>query len=102
NDAGFTETCKTIDLNTGITLQEINNINLFPNPAVDFVTVELPEIMDNLTVKLYNTAGQLVTTDINITSPTSLTINTHLLAAGSYTILVHNSTKFGSISFVKQ
>ena len=102
NDAGFTETCKTIDLNTGITLQEIKNINLYPNPAIDFVTVELPENMDNLVAKLYNTTGQQVASDITITSPTSLIINTQSLAAGTYTILVHNSTQFGSISFVKQ
>jgi hypothetical protein len=51
NDAGFTETCKAIDLNTGITLQEIKNINLYPNPAIDFVTVELPENMGQFSRK---------------------------------------------------
>ncbi|MEE2931541.1 MAG: M12 family metallo-peptidase [Bacteroidota bacterium] len=37
-----------------------NNINIFPNPFVDYVTIKLPMIHNNITLSLYDVLGQMV------------------------------------------
>ncbi|MGB4931279.1 MAG: PKD domain-containing protein [Chitinophagales bacterium] len=102
NDIGFDQTCKTIDLSTGIELQEIIAINLYPNPAATSVTLSLPQNIDEPVVTVYNAVGQEIQISFNTYNANTLVLDIQNLPAGTYVILVHNSSIFGTVNFVKQ
>ena len=41
-------------------VQFINEVNVFPNPASNYVTIELPDLKTSFDLSIYNMAGQLV------------------------------------------
>ena len=44
----------------GIEEKPIDNIDIYPNPAQDFVSVELPKNISKAQLAIYNLTGQLV------------------------------------------
>jgi Secretion system C-terminal sorting domain len=48
--------CKTV----GLEEFDIKNIKLYPNPAQDFVSIDIPAIYQNPQLSIYNLTGQLV------------------------------------------
>ncbi|UPT66590.1 MAG: T9SS type A sorting domain-containing protein [Sphingobacteriales bacterium JAD_PAG50586_3] len=82
-----TKSCSVV-FEKNITVTVCNNqpvIKIYPNPAHDFVTINLQNVdLDNSMVSMYNAVGQLVYKD-TITN-NQFSINTTGLAGGLYTL----------------
>lgn len=79
-------------LTTGVQVPDLAaSVMIYPNPASDNVTIELPSLNENIVVKIMNPIGQIVY-DQNITSTagskTVKQINTAALAKGVYTVTI--------------
>jgi len=48
------------NLVTGVNKVSSYNFNLYPNPAKDFITIEIPEMTDNLSLSICNSSGREV------------------------------------------
>ncbi len=53
--ASFSENC-----NYGIENNQLTSVSLYPNPATDFITIELDETFNNAKVEILNALGQVV------------------------------------------
>ncbi|WP_162126547.1 T9SS type A sorting domain-containing protein [Flavobacterium phycosphaerae] len=79
-----------------------DNVKLYPNPANDFVTIniseglELPDSFD-----IYNAMGQLVN-HTKVGSSTDLTANTSGLSKGVYFIKINKETATKTLPFIKK
>lgn len=45
---------------SGIELTEVHGIRIFPNPFKGYFEVSIPEIWENMTLKIYNISGQMI------------------------------------------
>ncbi|MBN2891960.1 MAG: T9SS type A sorting domain-containing protein [Bacteroidales bacterium] len=72
------------------------NINVYPNPATDFVTVENVE---GATISVYNTLGSLVETIVADGNTTTIDMANY--AAGTYILKVASESGVGSAKIVK-
>lgn len=85
-----------INIITGVEPAFINQIRVYPNPANDEVTIELPSVlMQQLPVKLFDTYGREVYTSTFGTGVRTKTIATKNLTAGIYMLQVNS--KEGSL-----
>jgi len=75
---------KTVDFNT---LKA--TVNLFPNPVVDYVTVDFTEIVD-ASFTIYNLAGQIVRQNSSI-AQNQIIIETNDLESGQYSIRIQTT-----------
>ncbi len=99
---------KTTDLDNSIIYSEIKsvdystkfeNINIFPNPCVNELNVNLP--IDNpADVHIFNLSGQIIYTATNVSG--LYTIRTDNLSAGVYIITIHNNNTSQNMKFVKR
>ena len=64
------------------------SIRVYPNPAVDWVTVEFPLVNAALTVELYDATGRLIWQQIAASNGRSLAIPVGNCAAGKYVLRV--------------
>ncbi len=75
------------DFFTTLSVQEneiFNNLVLYPNPAKNMTMVNFGANLTNVTTKIYNLLGKVVT-NVNVTTTTTnLTLNLNSLAAGTY------------------
>ncbi|MCL9808894.1 T9SS type A sorting domain-containing protein [Flavobacterium luminosum] len=88
---------RVYDLTTALGSDDfvLERFAVYPNPAIDFVTIQL---QDNLTlerVNIYNSLGQLVKTD------SQHTINISTLAKGTYYFEVHTNQGKATRAVVK-
>jgi PKD repeat protein len=80
----------------GIQTSELSSrVNVYPNPASDYVSVELPAMNETIKLKILNTIGQMVydqevSPSANASSVKQ--INTAGFAKGVYTIVVETGT----------
>ena len=74
---------------------EFNDFKIYPNPANEFTTIELPVYITSGTIKIYDTLGRVVST--KKISTTDNSISTSDFSKGSYLIVVRtdygNATK---------
>lgn len=78
----------------GIDETELNNlIQVFPNPANNFVTIQLPALSKKATIIISNQIGETILKDE--TSNQSEILNIEQFANGVYTISIQ--TEFGSV-----
>jgi hypothetical protein len=72
---------------------EANDIQLYPNPASNEVTIDLGGIEDQtISVKCVNTLGQVVYENESASQDATLKINTASFAEGLYYVTLNNST----------
>ena len=76
------------------------DFDIFPNPAKDDVTIQLPLEQNNVTLQFYDYIGKLVATK-NITNVKN-TFSVSDLASGVYILKVVSGTKIGTQKFVKK
>ena len=72
------------------------NLNIFPNPTMDLITIQLDETSDfteNLNVKIFDFLGNEVLNQRVSTSNNSCQINLNSLISGTYFIKVGNTVK---------
>lgn len=72
-------------------------ITIYPNPSSDFITIELPRVLRNEKVKIFNSLGQLIQ-ETQITSH-SEKLNISKLAIGLYYLVIDD---YKAIKFVKK
>jgi hypothetical protein len=71
---------------------EANDIQLYPNPASNEVTIDLGGIEDQtISVKCMNTLGQVVYENEGVSQDATLKINTASFAEGLYYVTLNNS-----------
>jgi hypothetical protein len=74
--------------------------NISPNPAIDRITVQLPEIEKIQSLSMYNAVGQLVRT-LNLPSGKEVSVSIGDLKEGIYFISIGTETEILTKSFVK-
>lgn len=75
--------CKKV----GIDEEQANDITIYPNPASENITISAPKTYNNLTVKVFNMAGALVSS-ITLKSAQKANIAIAQLAGGLYIVQV--------------
>ncbi|BAV05333.1 hypothetical protein FLA_1340 [Filimonas lacunae] len=75
-------------------------LQIYPNPATDRITVQLPVVQNNALVRVYNASGQLVKS-ARIQSSTTI-IGLEQLPAGIYYVQVSNGKQVKTEKIVKQ
>jgi hypothetical protein len=76
-------------------LNEIKDMNLYPNPAKDYITIDFPELLKkDYNWKLISIAGITVKEDIIHTGEQSLKINNYDLPSGVYIFMVYNGNVY--------
>lgn len=91
------------DENTKVSVNDVaanNNIKIYPNPAVNTLTVNLNDDVANANIDIYNTAGQTVYTAAMQGNTQNIDITN--LAPGMYYLSVSNDNSRGLQKFVKQ
>ncbi|HXC06576.1 MAG TPA: PKD-like domain-containing protein [Bacteroidia bacterium] len=85
----------------GITELELNNaISVFPNPAMDQVTVQIGTETKDLTIRIYNMVGQVVYQSTVTNQKTVIDVSP--FAKGVYTIEVANTSAKGFKKLIVQ
>ena len=72
-------------------------INLFPNPAQEYITIESSEEIENL--QIVNMSGSIVKSMTHVNSSVEIDISD--LAPGAYSVLVRTGMKVNSTKLIK-
>lgn len=76
--------------------EETNSVKAYPNPAKDFLTIDLSEIIDKETsIKIYNSLGQIIFEEKKAESE-KIAITTSFLGKGIYFIQIKEKNKVSS------
>ena len=71
------------------TLLEKNKVTLYPNPATDFLNVEISNTeLKNVTIKMYNIIGNVVNTEIEVLEDHKYFIKLKDLPPGYYLLAI--------------
>jgi photosystem II stability/assembly factor-like uncharacterized protein len=92
----------TFEGSNGVTESLLNSghLNIYPNPANDFVNIDLPELAGENRVSLFNIEGQKLLEQSLSQQKTKITI--HNLPAGIYVIRVINGNNIATKKLVKE
>lgn len=72
-------------------LQTVSDVKFFPNPVVDDINfVFTVSDLKNLSLKLFDTAGRNIFSEVGSASGTNLSFNLEQLPTGSYLLLLTN------------
>ncbi|MFK7756707.1 MAG: T9SS type A sorting domain-containing protein [Flavobacteriales bacterium] len=80
-------------------LTKNHNLHIFPNPALDYIYISIPENELIKEVCIYNAEGKLVLLKTNLFSNDNIEVNTSVLKNGVYSIVTESddNTYFGKI-----
>nr|MCU4177760.1 T9SS type A sorting domain-containing protein [Marinilabiliaceae bacterium N1Y90] len=78
----------------------VNSIKLYPNPAIDFINVELGAVETTVVISVINSNGAIVSQIESVENTTRLDVNE--LASGVYFINVSGEGISQTIKFVKK
>jgi hypothetical protein len=91
----------THDCATGVSNLSKETINVFPNPASDVINVSMEQGVNNGTIELFNSFGQVVfSKSLNTSSNNNIKINTENLNVGLYFVKLTSGTDSFSSSVV--
>ena len=76
------------------------NFRMYPNPALDRVTIQLPSGSEIAEVEFYDNIGRLTLTQQITKIKNEISVNN--LSRGVYVIKVLSDNKIGSEKFIKQ
>ena len=93
-------TVNSIPTNIAPTLNTLNNVELFPNPANDLLTIRINNNADNSEIKIYDVLGRIKLLATTKTPETTLSIN-HL-EKGAYFIDIKNGVSTITKKFIKE
>jgi len=85
---------------TGISEISEKGIQLYPNPSTDYISFELPEKINPVSIELYNMRGQMIFHEPCYESPNR--INISQLSSGEYFALVTVNQKKTILIFTKK
>lgn len=76
---------------TGIESNAEEMVGVFPNPASDYINIDLKENNENISaIKIYNTRGQMVYTDVISFTNSLIRIPLNSLAEGNYYLTMYS------------
>jgi len=91
----------TLSQPVGITSNEVfSGVTISPNPAEDFVTVNLSEVATTSTITIVNSVGEAVMSS-NATAGASVDLNIANLPAGNYFVRISDGVATKTIKFIK-
>ena len=79
----------------------MESISAYPNPAVDYLTIDAATLTESYSVEIYNAEGKVVR-NLNGVSGESYRIDIHDLPTGIYYARCSASNSYQTIRFVKQ
>jgi len=100
NGCTDTSACHNIVL-TGIGELNQNNINIYPNPTNNLITVELTQLFENLTVELLSIDGKIVKQQ-TINNSQKFTLDLSNQSKGIYFLKVNASNTINQFKIIKQ
>lgn len=99
---GCTDTSSCVNV-TGVSIGELlsnNNINMYPNPVSDILTIELKDNMQDVTLNITNISGQLIYNNSTILNNKEV-INLSNLSSGVYFINLTTNGISKHLKFIK-
>lgn len=97
-----TSACITIN-NVSISELSFGNVEVFPNPTADFVKITLDGSAESINLNIYDVAGKLVHSELNLAPMTKLIeLNFSDFDNGTYLIKINGSGDDISIPIVKK
>ncbi|MBC8173065.1 MAG: PKD domain-containing protein [Chitinophagales bacterium] len=89
NGGGIGTECKIIIiLEDGVNELLSNTLNIYPNPANEFIIISSDADMSNVTFEVYDVLGKKVSADILVSSAHELQMNIENIAAGNYVLKI--------------
>ena len=76
------------------------SLNVYPNPAANYITVESNSIAEDQTISVYNIQGQLITQQKILQAKTNIDISA--FEKGIYVVKVNNAKGLEVRKFVKE
>lgn len=98
NGSGFTLSWETDSATSGIDDVSAGAVIIYPNPATDMITIQLPDIMHPASVVLYDIAGRPVRQMLGVS--TSCNISVSNLPRGVYLVKCFDDTHVYTRKFV--
>jgi hypothetical protein len=89
-----------VGLVLGVSEVERLDFDMYPNPAVEELTIQLPSGSNNASVEFYNAIGSLALT--KKVSQGDNRINVEGLSSGVYFVKVHTDDRVGTKKFIKK
>ena len=80
--------------------EQLSNINVYPNPAIDIVFIKLNNLVENNTISIFSTQGQIVFQEI--LQKGEIILHLGKLSSGLYIMKIENSEKTEYIKFIKE
>ena len=90
----------TVGLSLGVSEVERLDFDMYPNPAVEELTIQLLSGSNNVSVEFYNAIGSLALT--KKVSQGDNRINVEGLSSGVYFVKVHTDDRVGTKKFIKK
>lgn len=100
NAVGDNTTCKFVSVGNTINNLQIEELNIYPNPATSTITIEI-ENSNDYTLNIYNSIGQLMPVESTLFN-TNIIIPVNSLAAGNYVVKIISADKIYVGRFIKE
>lgn len=90
---------RVFDLNTVLATSEVlkNKIKIYPNPATDFISLNIENQLNTISVEIYNELGQLIKTTKTLTD-----IVVSDLRNGIYFLKIKSENELQTLKFIKK
>ena len=87
---------------TGLENSSNENINVYPNPAKDFVVINNASIAGNVQIRIFDVAGSLISNNSMSAINSQITVPTNNLSNGLYFMAIENNGRIFNAKFSKQ
>lgn len=90
----------TVTSTAGVSENNVLSFDIYPNPASDELSIQLPQGMNNATISVFDYVGRLIKTQS--LSSDNATLDVRLLSSGLYLISINADGKIGTQRFIKK
>lgn len=81
---------------------DIIAVSTFPNPTVNFVNVQLNDVVGNVIIKIVDAQGKVMVVQNIANAGATMSINVEHLRPGPYVLFMKNKDKYYNSRFIKQ
>ncbi|CAI8423210.1 MAG: Uncharacterised protein [Flavobacterium sp. SCGC AAA160-P02] len=90
----------TVTSTAGVTENKVLRFDIYPNPALDELSIQLPQGMNKATVSVFDYLGRLIKTQSLSSDNAKLDVS--FLSSGLYLISINADGKIGTQRFIKK
>jgi len=83
-------------------IDDLNNINLYPNPATNQIALDLTSVQSNITIRVMDISGRIVMEQLNQNPGMVKNVEIALLESGLYFMVLTNNSSQEIKKFIKQ